>query len=102
MSLKKRYLKSKPVCKVTFEMPAEATIGAQQIYLAGEFNDWNTEATRLTKKKNGLFSVTLDLSPGTEYQYRYLLDQQDWQNDWDADKYVGTSIPGVENSVVIV
>ena len=47
------------------------------------------------------FSVKLNLEAGKEYQFRYLLDGQKWENDWNADKYVPAPYSNAENSVVI-
>jgi hypothetical protein len=41
----------------------------------------------MKKMKNGSFTITLDLEPGREYQFRYLIDDVVWENDWNADKY---------------
>ena len=38
MAIKKQYLKSKPVCKVTFSVPAEE---AKKVAVVGTFNEWN-------------------------------------------------------------
>ena len=102
MSLKKRYLKSKPVCKVTFELPRKAAPAAESVGLAGDFNGWDPQVTPLTRKKSGDFNVTLELESGREYQFRYVIDGQTWENDWQADRYAPSEIPGVENSVVAV
>jgi len=102
MSLKKKYLKSKPVCKVSFEVPKEAASKAEKIYIVGEFNDWNVNATPMKKLKNGKFTATLDLSTGKEYQFRYLVNDSEWENDWKADKYVPNTYGDCENSVVVV
>lgn len=101
MSVEKKYLKSKPVCKVKFVAPDALTKEAKKIYLAGEFNEWKFEKTLLRKQKNGSFATTIDLSPGTEYQYKYVLDGERWENDYDADKYLPAEA-GIENSVVVV
>jgi len=42
------------------------------------------------------------LKTGREYQYRYLIDGRNWQNDVQADKYVHSSYGACENSVVMV
>jgi hypothetical protein len=39
--MKKQYLKSKPVCKVTFRLAGEAAGSAGSANIVGEFNDWN-------------------------------------------------------------
>ena len=102
MSLKKRYLKTSPKCKVTFDVPKELTQTAKKVTVVGEFNDWNTNATPLKKQKNQVYKVTLDLEQGKEYQFRYLIDDKNWINDWNADKYVTSEIGNCENSVVVV
>lgn len=101
MSLRKRYLKSKPVCKVTFELPREAASEAESVGLAGDFNGWNPHEAPLARKKTGDYQITLDLETGREYEFRYVIDGR-WENDWQADRYSPTFIPGVENSVVAV
>ncbi len=101
-SLKKTYLKSRNACKVTFRLAWEAAYDAKQVCIVGEFNDWNPTATRMKKLKSGEFSVTLELEPGREYQYRYLIDNTRWENDWGADRYEVSPFGDCENSVVIV
>ena len=102
MSLKKQYLKSRPIGKVTFRLPRQAAPAAERVALVGEFNDWNPTATPMIRLKNGEFKVTLNLDVGREYGFRYLIDDRVWENDWEADKYVASGIDGSENSVVIV
>jgi len=102
MGIKKQFLKSKPECKVTFTLPKKAVEKAGKVTLVGEFNNWSESATPMQKQKNGGFTVSLNLPTGREYQYRYLLDGIHWENDWQADKYMPSGIPGVENSVVIL
>lgn len=101
MSLKKQFLKSKPVCKVTFRLPKEAAVEAESVKLLGDFNEWEEEtAISMTQLKNGSFKTTVDLEAGKEYQFRYLIDEETWENDWEADKYVANPY-GKENSVVV-
>jgi len=102
MSISKKYLKTKPVSKVTFMLPNEIAAGASKASLVGDFNDWNPEATRMRRLKSGEFKVTVDLEVGREYQYRYLLDDRQWTNDNAADRYVPAGIANAENGVVIV
>lgn len=94
---KKKYLKTK--CKVTFELPEAVAERANTVNLVGDFNNWDEQATPMEKKKGNRFSVTLDLEPNREYQYRYLINGQSWENDWEADKYVPNPFSG-DNSVI--
>ena len=102
MIVKKQYLKSKPFCKVTFGLPAELTADARTAHLVGEFNDWDVTATPMKKLKNGAFTVTLDLETGREYQFRYLIDELQWENAWNADRFMPTPFGDSTNSVVVV
>lgn len=96
--MKKTYMKSnKDICRVTFTLPKE--IEAKNVTLVGEFNNWDKNATPMKRKRDGSYSVTLDLQSGKEYRFRYLLDGTLWENDWDADSYVPNGFDG-EDSVV--
>jgi len=98
--MRKKYLKSKNVCKVTFVLPKEAVKGAQTVHLVGDFNNWDMQATPMKKMKDGSFQIALELESGKSYQFRYLIDGKIWENDWEADQYVSSPYGGVENSVV--
>lgn len=99
MSLKKKFFKTKDTCKVTFVLPAEAAEGASKVQLLGDFNSWDGEKAVTMKLKKGEYSATLDLEIDKEYQFKYLIDNNSWTNDWAADSYVVSSV-GAENSVV--
>lgn len=99
MSLQKEFLKSKQACKVTFILPANVAKGAKAIKVLGDFNNWEKDKGIPMKAKNGTYSAKVELETGKEYQFRYLIDNEKWENDWEADKYVPTPF-GVENSVV--
>ncbi len=100
MSLQKQFLESKNAYKVTFSLPEKATNGAKEVKVLGDFNNWELEKGIRMKAKNGEFRASVELEPGKEYQFRYLLDDNIWENDWEADKYIPSPY-GVENSVII-
>lgn len=102
MSFEKKYLKSKPVCKVKFIAPEALTDGAKTLCIAGDFNDWNGSKHQLKKQKDGKFATTIDLEKDSEYQYRFVIDGERWENDWNADKYVPNNLTFEENSVVVI
>ncbi len=56
----------------------------------------------MKKLKRGDYTIKLDLEPEREYQFRYLIDELKWENDWKADKYVKNPYGDSDNSVVIV
>jgi 1,4-alpha-glucan branching enzyme len=99
--IKKQYLKSRHVCKVTFRLPKLAAPEASDVRLVGDFNEWDTvSATALKRLSSGEFAVTVELEPGREYGFRYLIDGQKWENHWNADKY-RSNARGSDNSIVI-
>ncbi len=102
MSIRKQYLKSKPVCKATFRIPEETGNSAKTAHIVGEFNNWTFFSTPMKKLKSGAFTTTLDLEPGKEYQFRYLLDQKIWENERDVDKSVSSPYGDSENSVIVI
>ncbi len=95
--MKKEYTKTGRSCKVTFELAAEAN----QVALLGDFNEWNSASDVMKRRKDGTFSVTVSLKPGSDYKYRFLLDGAIWQNDPEAEKYVPNTF-GTEDSVISV
>ena len=102
MALKKQFLKTKPVCKVTFKLPKEMADGASAVTLVGDFNGWDKAATPMKALKGGDFSVSMDLETGRDYQFRYLVDGARWENDDNADRYEFNAFAGSENSVIEV
>jgi 1,4-alpha-glucan branching enzyme len=102
VAYKKQYLKTRPVCKVSFRLPKAAAGSAKNVNIVGEFNDWKIYATPMKRLKSGDYTITMDLNINREYQYRYLIDETIWENDWQADKYVSSPYGDCENSVVVV
>jgi len=99
MSFKKQFLKSKPVCKVSFRLDAAEVSEAKKVQLLGDFNNWDKSAEPMTALKSNDFTAVLELETGKEYQFRYLIDGSAWKNDSQADSYVANSF-GEENSLV--
>ncbi len=100
MSIRKQYLKTKPVCKVTFRISEDIGNSAGTAHVVGEFNNWDHFSTPMKKLKKGAFTATLDLEKGREYQFRYLLDKKNWENDVSADRFERTPFGDSENSVI--
>ena len=95
--MKKSYTKSGKSCRVTFELPAEAQ--AASAVVCGDFNNWSTSQNPLKERENGRFSYTISLKTGQSYRYRYLIDGQRWENDWEADEYLPNQF-GSDDSVI--
>lgn len=100
MSIKKQYLKNKGMCKVTFGVPESDDNKIHKVHVVGEFNNWSRSATPMKRSKKGVFSASLDLKPGQEYQFRYLLDDNRWENDPEADRSADTPYADARNSVI--
>ena len=98
--IKKQFLKSKPVCKVTFSIGPEVAEQAENVELVGEFSNWTKSPISMKKLKDGTFKTTIDLETGKDYQFRYVIDGAKWENDWEADSYVPNNTTFDENSVV--
>lgn len=96
---KKQFMKSKPVCKVTFKLMPEQVNKAKNVVIAGDFNSWNETSNPFKKAKDGSFSVTVEMPTGTESQFRYLIDGKVWLNESDADSTVKNNF-GSDNSVI--
>jgi len=71
---------------------------AKEVYLVGEFNNWDPRADRMVKTK-GAFRKTLRLTPG-EYQYKFIVDGE-WHNDPSAMRQVPNRF-GTMNSIIHV
>ncbi|THD68938.1 glycoside hydrolase [Robertkochia marina] len=98
MAITKQYLKSKPVCKVTFTVPAAE---AKKVEVVGDFNEWNPKGATLKKLKNGNFKTTLDLPVEQSYEFRYIIDGA-YVNEQEADDYRWNDYAGAENAVLSV
>jgi 1,4-alpha-glucan branching enzyme len=98
MSIEKKFQKAKPVCKVKFSLEGEQYMNAKSIVVVGDFNGWQIGETPM-KKTKGVWAVSLDLESGKQYQFRYLIDGEIWENDPAADDFVNSGL-GSENSVL--
>lgn len=99
--LKKRYLKSRPTCKVTFRLPAKMVGDGDIVALAGEFNGWDLAADQMKRLRNGDHTLTKELETGKEYRFRYIINGVRWENDRCADRYTPNPYGG-DDSVVTV
>ena len=96
MAISKQYLKSKPVCKVTFTVLAEE---AKEVTVVGCFNEWDTKANPLKKLKNGTFKGAVSLDADRSYEFRYLVDGA-FVNEAEADEQEWNDFAGAENSIL--
>jgi len=98
MAVTKQYLKSKPVCKVTFIVPANE---AEKVAVVGDFNNWKEDEWTLKRLKNGNFKGTFDIPKDSEYEFKYLVDGN-YINETEADRYQWNDFAGAENAVLVI
>ncbi|WP_209404007.1 isoamylase early set domain-containing protein [Pseudozobellia sp. WGM2] len=97
MAISKQYLKTRPVCKVTFTVPAEE---AAKVAVVGDFNNWKAnKASSLKKLKNGSFKGTLELPKESSYEFKYIIDGN-YVNETEADGYKWNDYAGGENALL--
>ena len=92
--LKKRFFKTIDECEVAFEYASES---ASQVALLCEVNNW--EPIPMKKNKQGVFRTRVRFPKESEFQFRYLIDGEVWENDSGADAYHQNE-HGSENGVV--
>lgn len=72
---------------------------AEEVRVAGTFNNWDASKHRLKKDSSGYWRLTLKLNVG-RYEYRYLVD-----GNWENDQRPGACVPnafGTWNCIVEV
>ena len=79
---------------LTFSM--RAVDGVSKVCLAGDFTDWQPLAMR---KRDGVFSVTVAVPPGT-HEYKFIVDGH-WRTDPDHSDWAVNPYDTL-NSVVTV
>lgn len=100
MSIKKQFLKSKPVCKVSFKLSKAQVNNASKVSLVGDFNNWDINTDEFSKLKDGSFSYSLELESGKEYHFRYVADGSEWFNDDEADRFEASGQGDAHNGVL--
>ncbi|WP_371378037.1 isoamylase early set domain-containing protein [Thalassotalea aquiviva] len=94
--LTKKFFKTKDQAEVTFEFSRE---DVEKVALVGEFSDWQPMAMKYNKKTKA-FRTKIRLEKNAAFEFRYLLNDSEWENDYQADAYQANDF-GSENSVVM-
>ena len=102
MSIEKKMLAKNGVCKVTFKLPASLSGTAKTAKVVGEFNNWDPSGIPMKKAKNGQFTTTLELPGNSKFEFRYLVDDTNWETDFEADDLAPIPFGDEYNSVVKV
>ena len=89
--------------KVSGKVPVTFTYqpltgGKHQVYLAGDFNNWEENKT-IMEESDGIYEITLLLRSG-KYSYKFIVDGK-WVNDDNAQEFVDDGYGG-QNSIVFV
>ncbi len=72
---------------------------AMNVYVAGEFNGWNTGSLPMKKYEDGVWRLKIDFLPG-RYEYKFFAD-----NTWIESLHGIETIPnpfGTQNFVILV
>ncbi len=73
--------------------------GASEIFLAGDFNNWDPKQYSMRKFKNGNCTKRLRLKPG-RYEYQFVVDGSWWTDPANPER-ISTAF-GSENSVISI
>jgi len=95
--LEKKKIRGTNRVSVTFRQ--EMDEGVRALDLLGTFNDWTPGKHRMTRRKDGSWSITVRLPKGAAHQYRFLADGKQWVTDDQADE-VAVNEHGTTNGVV--
>ena len=95
--IQKTYFKTKAYCKVKFSLQLD---NASSIDILGLNSDWDN-AVPMTRKKDGSFSVDVNLPKESRHEFKYLVNKKEWINDPEADAEVPNGLGG-SNSVVAI
>lgn len=82
--INKRFFKTKDEVEVTFEL--DAANADQSVALVADFLDWQpVEMKKVAKSKS--FKFKTRLPKDQHFEFRYLVDNDKWVNDANADQY---------------
>lgn len=82
--------------KVTFSLKAPK---AKEVFLVGDFNNWDTGANSMKLVNDGLWRISLILSPG-RYEFKFFIDGE-WR-EGSKDKHKVPNCFGTLNHVLVV
>lgn len=71
---------------------------ASFVNIAGSFNGWNQKSTEMKKRADGVWEITLPLTPGVKYLYKFVIEGF-WVADPDNPDTTPDGMNGV-NSVI--
>jgi len=97
-------LKKSGKYSVTFRIPCEELpedIVASQVNIVASFNDWSISETPMKVADGVGWEANVKLKPG-RYEFRYLINDYYWYNDWSADGYEPNRLQNADNCILIL
>lgn len=94
--LTKKFFKTKDEAEITFEFQRD---DIDKIELVADFNDWQPLAMKFNKTQK-VFKTKVRLPKNETFQFRYLINDNEWENDYKADQYLPNDF-GSDNSIVV-
>lgn len=85
--------KTKDYNKVSFNI----TVEAKKVEVLGLNGDWK-KGQSMTQKKDGSFSLELNLPKNTQHEFKYLIDKKNWITDPATEST--NNVFGTTNSVL--
>jgi len=83
--------------KVEFLMKAPEL---KEIYLAGDFNRWDTKSVPMKKDKHGIWSAEMRLSPG-RYEYK-VFSERAWMENVPCNVLIeGSAAQGISDAEAV-
>lgn len=89
---------------VTFRIPCEELpedVIASQINIVASFNNWSIFETPMKVADGVGWEAVVKLKPG-RYEFRYLINDNYWYNDWSADGYEPNRLQNADNCILIL
>jgi len=93
----KTYYKTKDYCKVKFSFRPDR---AETVEIRGLNSDWQN-AVEMAKKKDGSFTADVTLPKDSRHQFKYVVNEQEWINEPEADSQEPNEFGG-SNSVIVL
>ena len=93
--LTKKYFSRKDIAEITFEFCRD---DVKSVAILGDFNEWEPVPMQFSSKYKS-FRTKIRLPKGKKFHFRYLLNNEEWENDCHADYYARNEF-GTDNSVV--
>lgn len=90
-----KHYKTKDYSKVKFNIEVEA----KKVEILGLNGDWK-KGQLMSKKKDGSFSLELNLPNSSYHEFKYLVDKKNWISDPATDST--KNVFGTENSVLSI